>query len=595
MKRIFAAALAAAVALSLVFAAAGCANDDGGGDTPPDYGTLTIADVSVAVGESAKLEPVFSKGDPLEITYTFDGSDIRIEDDTVYALVADKTVEVTATTEHHSTTFTVTTTQPDYGKLVINDVNAWVDYFPSDFVPVYTDADHAGAKIDYEYDESLITLDADSCTVSALKEGTATVKATLGAYQTSFTVNCLPAVSMTGSNYDTSDYNAYKAQLSATWQSEANDGVSTAFIGDSFFDTRYFWTNFDVTYAGKDAFCLGISSTTTFDWEKFLLQDGFFGDVVPKNIVMHLGTNNIYDDKKSVAETVRDIQRLFTLMHTQYPDTGIYYFGISIRAYDDTKIGYTKQVNAQMKTWCSQRDWIAYMDTPSQLTSDKLKDDGCHPLLTSYSIFTDALAETDIVIEDAQIDMTIADISRTKDMVVDTNPSAITYGTETLTRNFVLSGKLDITDVDNNPHVEFRFINFSDRFLIWGNDIKAGQSGDFKVGYACGGTHVNTAPAEDTYAYTAGETLTLEWKIVITDNDAYLYINNELKLVYVSLPSDACNPFRLSSENAACKFYDMEAVTLLSDETAYEAELAAMQDVIDQYDNSSSSANVVRP
>lgn len=39
----------------------------------------------------------------------------------------------------------------------------------------------------------------------------------------------------------------------------------------------------------------------------------------------------------------------------------------------------------------------------------------------------------------------------------------------------------------------------------------------------------------------------------------------------------------------------MEAVTLLSDETAYEAELAAMQDVIDQYDNSSSSATVVRP
>ena len=198
MKRIFAAALAAAVALSLVFAAAGCAND-GGGDTPPDYGTLTIADVSVAVGESAKLEPVFSKGDPLEITYTFDGSDIRIEDDTVYALVADKTVEVTATTEHHSTTFTVTTTPPDYGKLVINDVNTWVDYFPSDFVPVYTDADHAGTEIDYEYDESLISLDADNCTVTALKAGTATVKATLGAYQTSFTVNCLPAVSMTGS------------------------------------------------------------------------------------------------------------------------------------------------------------------------------------------------------------------------------------------------------------------------------------------------------------------------------------------------------------------------------------------------------------
>ena len=84
-----------------------------------------------------------------------------------------------------------------------------------------------------------------------------------------------------------------------------------------------------VTYTGKDALCLGISSATTFDWE--MIAADVFEDIAPKNIVMHLGTNNIYDDGKTVTETVADLQRLFTMLHGYYPETSIYYFGISLR------------------------------------------------------------------------------------------------------------------------------------------------------------------------------------------------------------------------------------------------------------------------
>ena len=337
-----------------------------------------------------------------------------------------------------------------------------------------------------------------------------------------------------------------------------------------------------LTYTGKDALCLGISSATTFDWE--MIAADVFEDIAPKNIVMHLGTNNIYDDGKTVTETVADLQRLFTMLHGYYPETSIYYFGISLRTYDDTKIAYTREVNEQIQNWCDARGWITYIDTPSELTADKLRDDGCHPLLESYSIFTEALAQTDIVIEDYYAD-TIPDIVRTSSQTVGISPSSVAHGYETLTRNFVLSGKLEISASSTNGHIEFRFIDFYDRILLWNN----ASNGNFKTGYACRGNHqVN----ETTY-YTLGNTpLVLEWKIVITDNDAYLYINGELEIVYQCLTENACKPFMLSSENVDCRFYDMEAISLITDPDEYEQALAEMSDVLDTYGNATATAAI---
>ena len=150
---------------------------------------------------------------------------------------------------------------------------------------------------------------------------------------------------------------------------------------------------------------MGISGTTSFDWEQFVTD--IFGTKAPKNIVMHVGTNNIYDDNKNAAETTADLQRMFTVLHAAFPETKIYYFGISIRAFkpevqnSSLKIQFTKQANESMAQWCGQREYVTYIDTPAKLTTDMLAD-GTHPKLENYAVFTDALAQTDIQIEDKE-------------------------------------------------------------------------------------------------------------------------------------------------------------------------------------------------
>lgn len=110
-------ALASGLVLSLglaCFAACGDGQGDnegeGGGNnqTQIDYGTLSIADVNVYYRENAAIEPVFSsesgKG---EITYSFQGKNITITDNSIRGNTGNTTTIVTAKTAHHEVTFKV--------------------------------------------------------------------------------------------------------------------------------------------------------------------------------------------------------------------------------------------------------------------------------------------------------------------------------------------------------------------------------------------------------------------------------------------------------------------------------------------------------
>ncbi|HIW04565.1 MAG TPA: hypothetical protein H9690_00880 [Firmicutes bacterium] len=50
--------------------------------------------------------------------------------------------------------------------------------------------------------------------------------------------------------------------------------------------------------------------------------------------------------------------------------------------------------------------------------------------------------------------------------------------------------------------------------------------------------------------------------------------------MWKNIPGNSVN---LSSEATTCKFYEMTAMDLTHDKEKYEAEIAAMQDVIDSY------------
>ncbi|MBQ2987383.1 MAG: family 43 glycosylhydrolase [Tyzzerella sp.] len=190
------------------------------------------------------------------------------------------------------------------------------------------------------------------------------------------------------------------ADRKSQWEEKGTDGKTTLFIGDSFFDTD-FWTDFYTNYyAGKDALLLGIGGTTTYDWETWATE--WLKDIQPKNIVMHMGTNNIYDDGDDAECTVLALQKMFGVIHKNVPNTPIYWFGISYRSYGEAKIAKAKEINAQMKTWCEGQEYITYIDTPDKLAADMLSD-GTHPKVESYYVFADALKETNIEIEDSAL------------------------------------------------------------------------------------------------------------------------------------------------------------------------------------------------
>ena len=735
-----------------------------------DYGTLTIANVTnLKEGNKSKLFPTFSNNKYVEdITYTFEGDAIKIEDGYVTALKGGETVTVTATTSHHETTFTVSTVV-NRGELTVNNVYAWVDYPASDFYPTFSMPEYA-EELAYEYDSEALEIDTEKNTVKAFKAGRYTVKATSANFMAEFTVNAevvdKNADGANGKKKYNSDFSGAGTQRHNTWKNQGKDNVSTAFIGDSFFDG--FWSNFyEADYYGNyEAVRIGVSATTTYDWEQFAY--GWLSEINPKNLVMHMGTNNVYDDGDNAATATSALQRMFTVIHDKLPGVKIYWFSISQRSYDAGKQATVSVVNANMKTWCDERDYITYIHTVDTLTADMLKD-SVHPKPECYTVFRDALKKTDIEIAEkpkdqgvnmgsvghaessvsfdkatgkltasspagnkraasylkndgafvkgdfvvsgtittastsgwialfvnsnandgwfnadnelpaaaiifsagnanvwgykaggangtvgafqnvtfAKFDFTVVSsagkvlwlvgnsykeitlsagaqpffgivnesntISATITADFDAKNAADAYEkvkagvevpdygskvedfsntmTETiangkgvhnvyyksgvLNRNFILEGKLDITESGSNAHIQFGIDGGSNRVLLWDND--SNKSFLLCIPYITSGV-----PADDTYMFESGKTLTIEWKIVMTDDDMYFFIGNELKIVYTGLPG---GDLKLGSEAAAVKFYDMTAKTKVDDGAAYDEAIKEYASIISQYGN----------
>ena len=175
---------------------------------------------------------------------------------------------------------------------------------------------------------------------------------------------------------------------------------TTVFIGDSFFDGRYFWTDFyDDDYRGANVFLAGIGSTTVDNWLK--LKDEVlagFSDCAPKNIVMHLGTNSLWDDSVAPETVASELKELFGQLHKSYPMTDIYYFSITHRDMGDDN-DRIDTVNSIISAWCATESYMTFINTTDRITSSILYDQ-IHPQLGCYSIFTEELKNAGCVILD---------------------------------------------------------------------------------------------------------------------------------------------------------------------------------------------------
>ena len=557
--------------------------------TEINRGTLTIEDITLEADGNARICPVFSvAAGEAPVEYDFIGDDIRIEDGIVYAVNPDTTTTVKATTQYHETYFDVIVKPIDYGQLNISlpksnyedQANTlYANYSARELSVEFTKPayeDDIVYEIPPEYADRITITDNKIKAVgdfSTPKVVTITAKTQHHTEKFAITVTNFNGKNHMGNSLNLE--NTVKNRLS-DWTNRGGDQGGVLFMGDSFFDTG-FWSDFYTTYGRKNAYTMGISATTTTDWE-YMVERLVF-PVQPKAVVIHCGTNNIFDDAKAASAATEDVKRLFNLIHANLPEADIYYFGIEPRVGRDNSI--PKAVNENIIEFADENDWLTYIDSPSwcydtdgSVISSFFRD-GVHPTLANYAKYVKALDDLGLVIDNnsAASDTSIADISTTAEQsIANKNTFDLSYRGLPLTNEYVLTGKLDITVEKTNPHIQFLF-NDGNRFLVWDGESYSGN-GSMGLGWQVNGNHVNDD--DDLYSYTTGTKFTVLFKLAVTDKNAYFYFGSEdggsvtyiLNSVFVNV---SATKLVYGTEGMSAKLYGLTAKTKLDDAAEYDA------------------------
>ncbi len=280
-------------------------------------------------------------------------------------------------------------TENEYGELCIEDLTVYINSNKgttfAEINPIFTKPEKK-ETLTYTYDTEYLNIQDGIVTPLIREDKTVNVRAKSEHFNTVFAVD-VQYVRFTGkgasSLYDCSNYPVDERTVAC----QAVTADTTLFIGDSFMDS-YFIGEYMKEYAkDKEVMNAGISSTTTYHWEASYSK--IIGATAPKNIVLHIGTNNFYDVHDSADNTEESLKRLFMFMHNSYPTSNIYWFNITQRV-DTTYAEQVTQTNAYMANWCAKYDWITCVDTCSKVTAAMLRD-GVHPTTDNYATFTDAL------------------------------------------------------------------------------------------------------------------------------------------------------------------------------------------------------------
>ncbi|MBE6635750.1 MAG: hypothetical protein E7617_06110 [Ruminococcaceae bacterium] len=170
---------------------------------------------------------------------------------------------------------------------------------------------------------------------------------------------------------------------------------------------------------------------------------------------------------------------------------------------------------------------------------------------------------TDIKIDDFELQYSSA--------AVLSNSKYIKYNGADITADYVISGKLDVTQLGNNAHLQWRF-NEAYRFLLWDSN----SDKTYGVGWEENNGHKNeTQSGSLTFKFDASSTNTLEWTLAVTDNEAYFYINGTLVKKFTSFATTRQH-LNIGASYFGAKFYDIRLTVKSADADAYAAKLAAL-------------------
>lgn len=324
---------------------------------------------------------------------------------------------------------------------------------------------------------------------------------------------------------------------------EENKG-GTIFIGDSYFDgvtkeTPPFWKDFYKDYLGEPkTFLMGISSQRIEHLE--VTSERIVYPMAPKEIVMHIGFNDVHSGTFEVDEIYSRIVALVEEFKERLQDVKIYYTGVEPKKngyLESSQYYYSSTVKApaltqKMKDYANDKDWFVYVDTMSVFVEDGvikedsyLSSDLSHPTLEAYdqirAFINEARGVENYVESDSAFNIKQYGSSS------DINGSGRTFlakDNSNLTNNYIVSGSLEIIAINlSNAHLQFRFSS-NTRFLLWDSD----SDGVVGLGYMASGSTKSDKTSGATL-YDANNGLKLNWTIIVHEGKAYMYIDKELK------------------------------------------------------------------
>lgn len=275
--------------------------------------------------------------------------------------------------------------------IVIPNVRHYLSYAPTRIKVYYDKTLQTSPDLYYDIvDPSVCRIENNE--VIGLKIGTTTIFASTAAgTETSFTVSV----------DDVSEYTFGRdvASVQEAYRLAGKPANPTLFVGDSFFDIRNFWKSFNDDFGPeKNCFSVGISSTKTTDWMMF--RNLLIDELNPKNIVMHIGTNDLNDNSlpRTADEYYAQITELLAVVLGEHPDTPVYYFGIENRTASSgygANNAYAERVTARIKDEFA-RDYenFHYIDSPAVFNADQatyISADGIHPSAAGYAYYVHTL------------------------------------------------------------------------------------------------------------------------------------------------------------------------------------------------------------
>lgn len=169
------------------------------------------------------------------------------------------------------------------------------------------------------------------------------------------------------------------------------DGI--VFVGSS---SIRLWTTLAQDFPGKPVFNRGFGGSQLADSVNF--AERIISPYAPKQVVIYAGVNDIHAGK-SPEVVFGDFVALVTKIHRELPKARVLFIALSTNPSRWSEVDQVREVNRRAARYCSQHDWLTFVDTFSLMLGpdgkplpDIFVSDRLHMNARGYAIWREAIA-----------------------------------------------------------------------------------------------------------------------------------------------------------------------------------------------------------